>query len=120
VQDLRCRDAKTRETPGDIPFPQPRWETVTTRTWRSLTCTQLALIFPARNLPPALVDRTVTVDGSTIAIRVAATELRVLRSSALSILDYAIVSLAALEAFGTTGQPFAKQKEHGTEAVEAG
>jgi tRNA threonylcarbamoyladenosine modification (KEOPS) complex Pcc1 subunit len=71
-------------------------------------------------LRPALVDRTVTVDGSTIAIRVAATELRVLRSSALSILDYAIVSLAALEAFGTTGQPFAKQKEHGTEAVEAG
>lgn len=52
-------------------------------------------------LRPALVDRTIKADGATVVIHVAATEMRVLRTSVLSILDFAVVSLSALEAFAT-------------------
>jgi tRNA threonylcarbamoyladenosine modification (KEOPS) complex Pcc1 subunit len=59
-------------------------------------------------LRPALVDCTVVAHGAAVVIRVAATEARVLRTSALSILDFATVSLTALEAFaGVPGGPAA-------------
>ena len=50
-------------------------------------------------LRPSLVTRSVTAVGSILQIHVAACDPRSLRTSALSILDFAIVSLRALDAF---------------------
>jgi tRNA threonylcarbamoyladenosine modification (KEOPS) complex Pcc1 subunit len=50
-------------------------------------------------LRPAQVARTVSAIGTLLHIHVAACDARSLRTSALSILDFAVVSVRALEAF---------------------
>lgn len=50
-------------------------------------------------LRPALVDRSVVSDGSNVVLRIAATEMRILRTSVVSLLDFLVVSLSALSAF---------------------
>lgn len=50
-------------------------------------------------LRPALVDRTITSHGSSIILRVAASDARALRTSVVSLLDFLLVSLSTLAAF---------------------
>jgi tRNA threonylcarbamoyladenosine modification (KEOPS) complex Pcc1 subunit len=50
-------------------------------------------------LRPSQVARTVSAIGTKLHIHVAACDARLLRTSALSILDFSVVSVRALEAF---------------------
>lgn len=65
----------------------------------ALASVAAAALAPAGDLRPALVETSAAADGAALVLRVAASELRLLRAASLSALDLAAVALSALAAF---------------------